>query len=142
MVLNDETVHIGGLDFHTLSVERQEALVAAVVELATESPDFTYTAPTATGACVYQVDERPSCLIGRAFAQIGFTTAELAAFDVGIYGDTGADVILEALDADSQVYQWCSRVQIEQDRGRLWSDAIAEADAKVGRPFAGEEKGN
>ncbi|QNJ57098.1 hypothetical protein L3Y21_gp055 [Gordonia phage Rabbitrun] len=126
-------VLIGKTEFEEFTPQVEASLVAAVVEIATEKPDFKYRPPFEhDDACYYEVAGQPSCIIGRGFSKIGFTGRELKAFDD--CGQSNAESILLALGASEHVARWAQAVQEMQDCGKLWGEALFTADQTHGRP--------
>lgn len=117
-------------------------LVAAVRLEAKENPDFnyreTFNAGDQYGSCYY-VDEKTlegMCLIGKAALRVGL--------DPTVFLETWAErtrnsasfiriaaVLIEEMDPNE--INWLSRVQMEQDAGVTWSEAVAKADAKFSK---------
>jgi hypothetical protein len=117
-------------------IERHEIvdrLVAAVREVAAEKPDFVYDAPY--GGCVYVADKQPSCIVGQAAWRLGLIDATFEKDD-GI-NMSGVTTFLRELGADlgddETLYgrEFLDTVQVKQDEGVPWGDAVEIADERA-----------
>lgn len=137
MKINGEYVHDVSLSAseRPFGVHEQAEFVKAVVQLATENPDFVYPRnPDQAPACLYVRDGEGSCIIGQAFVRIGFPVEEVAEFDLCATSFVGK--ILEELGVEygSPLSDWAINIQGQQDEGTMWSDALRYADERFGRP--------
>lgn len=103
-----------------------EQVIAEVRRLADEKPDFVYPRPPG-GSCKYTPDnEQPGCIFGQALSALGW---RFALPEIEGHGIAGA---LQRLNIDTPPRQtrWCAEVQIAQDGGQPWGEAVQLADAK------------
>ena len=104
-----------------------DKLIAAIRELAAESPDNIYDRGQ-SHACSYVVGEcsngTQGCIVGQALRRLGLETPDLPThvdiylsliFDCGVAG------------GDTRLL-WVSVVQSEQDSGNTWAYAVKSAD--------------
>ena len=108
-----------------------EAFIQAVRDLAAWDPD--YVDPLSAKemeACQYKSNKctgYPGCIVGQAAARVGFTQSEmLEAASVArfIHHLFGGQFTARQVD-------WVRRVQLAQDEGVTWRDAVYEADMSV-----------
>lgn len=115
-----------------------EDLVAAVREIAAESPNFVYTTPTVPDGslyadCVYVHEGRGSCLLGQAALKVGLIDASIENTELNTATFSRLCIDLASLsgivaDKDDLV-DWLNNVQDYQDSAESWGFAVAEADA-------------
>lgn len=105
-----------------------------VRKIAAESPDHIDPNAAAKRSCKYAKDGKPSCIIGHAWARLGMSVKDLAAFDdadnpVGLlYLETHTDPEYD-IDNTPPAEFFLNAVQREQDRGKSWGVAVAAAAA-------------
>lgn len=103
--------------------EKGAAIIAAIREVAAESPDFVYK-----GMCQYVVNGQPGCLVGHALWRLGL-------IDEGIERYNTNDLKIKAFDLawafDRAELAWLGHVQNRQDRGAPWGVAVKDADEVV-----------
>lgn len=109
------------------------ALAEAVVEVANERPDYVYEVPN-SGICLFQVDGKPSCIVGHALARLGAPAELLETLDAEELSIDPAFVEVEALkcDVDREV-EFLQRVQLLQDGGTPWGEAVRRARSDMRR---------
>jgi hypothetical protein len=96
-------------------------LAATVRKLAADNPDTTR-------ACSYLAEdsagiEQPHCIVGCAFAEHGISTQQL--LDAEGRGVRELLQNQELSNDEANLVEWISGVQLRQDRGLTWSEAIA-----------------
>lgn len=100
---------------------------AAVIPIANANPDFVYE-PQSHSCLYFTEDGAPSCIIGHAFAD------ELQAAGIGWaseYNDTGFRMLGLAYNRFTEsAVSWLSTVQMAQDTGYTWEEAVEKADLK------------
>lgn len=114
-----------------------KTVMTTLREVVAERPDFVYKAQTtysdddATPMCGYvHTNENgaqiPGCLVGHVLAKLGIPLDTLADFE-----GRGAHTVVRGLDLN--LSQQTERVlwiaQVEQDSGKPWGEALAEAEA-------------
>lgn len=113
-------------------------VVEQVVALAAERPEFVYRPVTdgkTSGLCSYVTGEHgQGCLVGQALMRLGIPEEALATFEreAGEKGlDTGAPNALPELGVicDHDDLDWLADVQLHQDAGHPWGQAVEEAGA-------------
>lgn len=104
-----------------------EDLVQEVRAVASELPDHIGKDPV---VCLYVRQGRPSCLIGHALFRMGLIEAGFEYTDLNSEGiETLAEKWFELdSDQDYATLRWLSEVQVQQDNGLRWADAVREAD--------------
>lgn len=107
-----------------MSVTRQ--LIKHVRDLAEANPNYVYDQTP----CRYLVNKEPSCIIGQAAHKAGVELAELEAWD-NSKADSTASCVLPRIGVDGPGLDWLDRVQMAQDRGDPWGEAVAKADKAV-----------
>ena len=103
-----------------------DKLIAAIRELATESPDNVYDRGR-SHTCSYVVGDcsngTQGCIVGQAIRRLGLETPDF---------DDSADVYLDNYDAVRAVSEmqraWILIVQQEQDSSNTWAYAVESAD--------------
>lgn len=115
----------------------ERALVAAVRELAAESPEFVYEAPVGEFCkYVHRTDEGHligGCIVGQAALKVGVPIEKLQSFDS--WDDGSAGNAFSEFSISPEVLNWLQRVQESQDAKSPWGDAVAHAD-RFGDPLA------
>lgn len=116
------------------------SFVAAVRQLAADSPDFVYEPPEDRRGCRYVFGGVPSCLIGQALVGVGVPIEQVADLDdysTGDQPDTAVATVVPRLlaglgvEMDSEwaeIIGWANYVQVRQDRRDKWGRAVAKAD--------------
>ena len=126
----------------TVTFAELEAKIRAYAELL---PDFVYTLDPKpdswSTSCKYEADERNplGCIVGAAARELW---PETNGFD-GRTGSAGShihtamrDGLIEGSDDDRvRVLDWVNAVQVRQDGGESWGQAVLSADAERERRF-------
>lgn len=108
-----------------MSIGRQ--LIKHVRDLAEKHPRFTYESAQWNGDCVYVEEGKPSCIIGQAASLAGVPIATLEQWDRR--DDSSANSVVAEIGVHgTRVRGWLRRVQIAQDRGYTWAEAVKAAD--------------
>jgi hypothetical protein len=118
-----------------------DELLAVLVDLAIERPDYRYRPPDP--GCVYTWDGQPSCIIGHAFARVGLAFPDyLELLDITRGTELGGTSISPSLvhlvaehlgrsvslpPDDDPVWQVLTTVQGLQDGGARWTTAVTAA---------------
>lgn len=105
-----------------------EDIIEHVRALADEYPNMVYQADAA-GICSYRPnDSNPmGCIIGAALQWAGVRQADLVEWE----GKNADEVILGlGIKSGDDHLAWLHTVQILQDRGKTWSQAVASADTE------------
>ncbi|AOZ63612.1 hypothetical protein SEA_WEASELS2_22 [Rhodococcus phage Weasels2] len=111
-----------------------------ITRLATKYPDFNYKRDSGVEGlncgvpCLYVFDGRASCIVGQALNNLGVPLEVLSKYE----NWTSTKIIQEILqlsDKDLDFHMntlvWIDRVQVRQDSGNTWSDAINYADERA-----------
>ena len=108
-------------------------LWAEVKKVATERPDYVYEKPA--DGCAYEVDGKPSCLVGHAMFRLGMPLDLIRRCDrAGAIGHVLDEISGEFDESgdDKRVYRallmW---TQGEQDLGKPWGRAVSESERFV-----------
>lgn len=101
--------------------------VRVVREIAAEQPDRVYERPRGTGigiapACLYAHGAEPGCIMGHVAIRLGVPIDVVQDWD----GKGGIATILKAHSIQEGV--WLDEVQVRQDQGETWGDAVELAD--------------
>ncbi len=88
------------------------------------------------GGCHYQLDGKPSCVVGKILSELGWSGEDLKVLDRPEGDHTG--VIGEWIEngdiqADYAATQFLSTLQWHQDVSFPWGDALAKAKLQVNR---------
>jgi hypothetical protein len=133
--------------FRQLAPKAQAELALATMRdiVAEAGADYVYVKPDGYH-CAYVApgaDGQPSasCLIARVLTRLGLPLAELAKWDMGgesalgygIHFGTSAHVVAESLGLSELTGEVLNAGQSAQDEGRVWGDALAEAEATCAR---------
>lgn len=100
-----------------------ECVVREVRRTAVASP-FTKNAR----AAYFNTDGSPCCIFGHAFERLGLSIAVRENFNLWC---STVDLPWNRLGFESPTdfqANWCSRVQVAADQGRIWISAVARAD--------------
>lgn len=104
-------------------------------ELAAAAPTNYYSQVVTTSgerACMYTQGECSNgtvgCIVGQALCALGFRKQ---CEEIDAKGGDTAEVMLQAcgLKVTAKDYYWFFKVQVYQDMGFMWSDAIVVADS-------------
>ena len=112
-------------------MKRIDKVVAAIRQLAGESPDFVYRKDGAL--CSYFPDDYnpQGCIVGAAMRQCGHTIA--AHYENAVAENMVARILrLRYTPKNADVLRWITLVQGYQDQGLCWKFAVALADVEVG----------
>lgn len=122
--------------------EVRETLKGVVADAA---PDFVYTDPNGIRAdqnhdrsikCAYVHGDKPGCIVGQVLHRLGVPLATLAECE----DSTATQAVKHVMGLDN-VYNcdlpsdvraisgYLRNVQVEQDTGRTWSDALKRAES-------------
>ena len=108
-------------------------LWAEVKKVAAAAPDYVYEKPA--DGCAYEVDGKPSCLVGHAMFRLGMPLDLIRRCDsVGAIGHVLDELRGEFDESgdDKGVYrtllEW---TQCAQDSGKPWGEAVSEAEEVV-----------
>ena len=108
-------------------------LWAEVKKVAAEQPDYVYERPA--DGCAYEVDGKPSCLVGHAMFRLGMPLDLIRRCDRAGAIEHVLDEIRGEFDEsgdDKGVYRtllgWTQGVQ---DSGTPWGEAVSEAERFV-----------
>lgn len=100
-------------------------------EVVAEQPDYIYQNPlghTAISensvACYYVHDDKPGCVVGAVLHRLGVPLKYLSDRE-GLRGD---QVALGLTNMSPDTAMFLRRVQIGQDRGLTWGDALGRAE--------------
>lgn len=96
-----------------------------VRDIAHYAPDFVYKTPNEEDrTCLYWHKETnsPGCIYGHALKHLGVDVS------TGDFEDIGIDSVLQELTGEANVPPWFMHVQLLQDSGISWGDAVADAD--------------
>ena len=112
---------------------RVSDLWAEVKKVAAEHPDYVYERPA--DGCVYEVDGKPSCLVGHAMFRLGMPLDLIRRCDSAGAIEHVLDEVCGEFDEsgdDERVYRtllgWA---QGAQDSGKPWGEAVSEAERFV-----------
>lgn len=116
-----------------------EQIIKKVRELAAASPDNKYHATPESIICMYHAgkcdDGTEGCIVGQACIALGLVNKYDLMFyylDNGQFYNDSMTVgqLLKNLGIDLYIKDyWLVKVQVAQDKGKSWSDAIKYADA-------------
>lgn len=103
-------------------------LIATVREVAAEKPDFKYQNKDEEGFmrdCSYfpDKDNAEGCIMGCSLSRMNIRV------DLHMEGDAIDSLLMRAGFRDETSMQWCKKVQMAQDDGMTWAEAVASADA-------------
>lgn len=104
-------------------------LLTTLTEIVSKSPEYVYQWVWVgeSSRCRYVDQGQPSCLIGHVLHHLGVSIEELEAFDM--QEDTAAKDI--DVWEDNKTEKLASLVQLEQDLGRTWEEALGYGIDKV-----------
>jgi hypothetical protein len=104
--------------------EKGQATIAAVREVAAARPDTVWT-----GYCAYVVGGKPGCLVGQGLWRAGVIDKHFSKRHVL----NGAQIreLQDFLKFDDDEIDWLAKVQVRQDVGDAWGQAVADADQAV-----------
>ena len=120
-----------------------QKVISLIRAKAAENPDFMYPVyayPDGDGCvngCVYVWGGKPSCLVGHGLWDAGLIDAsfETAGPAPGIRGPNHepARVVIDrlGLELSGPERDWIVQVQVAQDEGVPWGDAVRKADESV-----------
>ncbi|AAN12764.1 gp124 [Mycobacterium phage Omega] len=102
--------------------ELGQKLINEIRMVAAGNPDYVYEYEEG-GLCRYIMNGQPSCLVGHGLHRLGLIDAALEPHD---YNYSCFEDLEERLDLglDSDEVHWVERVQIAQDGGRTWGEAV------------------
>ena len=105
-----------------LRIVPYDEFVALIHEIATEDPAFVYNNDSRLG-CYYHKNPKITkhdkrCIIGEALFRLGMEEPELRTIT------QGANQELRRLGFDANTCRWARAVQIKQDEGASWSEAV------------------
>lgn len=102
-------------------------LWAEVQEIAQESPFYTYKRDDGGALCVYQLDGKPSCIVGQGLHRLGMTVETLELLDGGLGTPVNRIAIQlpEDIEVDSEAdLSRLAIVQRNQDTRQSWGKAV------------------
>jgi hypothetical protein len=108
-----------------------DQIITEVRRIAAENPDFRYRDHLNGGEkCFYNETEdgEPACIMGQALANLGHAVDP-------VYEQKGVEHVLIhqfGLHPGYQQGMWLTEVQISQDRGATWAEAVETADQRFG----------
>lgn len=108
-------------------------LVRKTYKMCVDNADVVYHKPDpSTSKCYYTKGECDNGEVGCIFGQI---LKNEAGFDLDEYDkySTGISYILDPIEYPYEVLQWCQNIQIGQDNGLSWGDALIEAEILFGK---------
>ena len=111
-----------------MSEVKVSELWAEVLKVAQEQPEHVYER-TEVGKCNYQVDGKPSCIVGHAMHRLGVSVFDLREFDAA--GDSAIRDIIEMnpdiFDKDDKLgMELLIEAQDSQDEGVPWGLAVRQ----------------
>lgn len=131
------TATLGGLNVSEIG----QKVIAAVRGYAEADPDFVYSpipderdGPNkGKDRCLYVVDGQPSCIIGKGLWDAGLIDATIEGKSMNLlpfvsYSSRYFPCMEQMDDAE---LKWLAKVQLTQDGGISWGDAVAYADGEV-----------
>ena len=86
--------------------------------------------PYRVAACVYEVNGVPECIIGHALAAEGWSVAALGEESRCVLALWRGALLPGVSEADAQ---WLGLVQVFQDGGLTWAEAVKRADKECGQ---------
>jgi hypothetical protein len=103
----------------------------AIIEIGEERPDYI-NEQDEEGKCFYQIDGKPSCIVGQALSKLGADAELLRKLDEENKGGVSADAVFthfpqEFEDDDYKAKLFMGQVQANQDNRAPWGEAIEEA---------------
>ena len=115
-------------------MKRIDKVVAAIRQLAGESPDFVYRkdgVEVGDGCSYFPDDYNPQgCIVGAAMRQCGHTIA--AHYESAVAENMVARILRLSFEPNEEILRWITVVQGHQDMGLCWKFAVALADVEVG----------
>lgn len=120
-----------------------ETLIAEIMKLAAESPDFVYEAPAHmtreyeyTTECFYvhtdpdgdDAKNAPGCIVGQALHRLGVPLSVLEQYE-----HVGAGTLVSEITPNVGAVgeSFARRAQLNQDEGKTWRDAVDHATEYV-----------
>lgn len=105
-------------------------LWAEVKKVAAEHPDYVYEKPA--DGCAYEVDGKPSCLVGHAMFRLGMSLDLIRRCDsagaIGHVLDEFYGEFDESGDDEGVCRALLGWTQAVQDSGKPWGEAVSEAE--------------
>lgn len=96
-----------------------------VRELAYERRYYIYDDFNESGGCQYINNGQGSCIVGKALVNLDIDPEEI----IRLEGNPASTVVSELVDSGWQAsLDWLDNVQIEQDNGTPWGEAVLIAD--------------
>lgn len=111
-----------------------EELEAKVREIAAEKPEHVYQRHEDDDSCLYVEEDaetgeytKPGCIFGKAFLSLGVSPDRLVTYNRrGISGIM--PTLFPEVKSTNEQLSWRSVVQMRQDSGSTWSEAVRIAD--------------
>lgn len=117
-------IEVSAAEVEPLTLERAIELTREVV--AEFGPDHVYVKQLDSNedrTCFYVHDGAPSCLVGHVLHRHGVPPEAFATLE----GEAANEVVDMLTDAEERVALFLNTVQIEQDEGAVWGDALEAA---------------